>query len=93
MIEPKMTIGESDRVPGANRFGGAIRYDIADFSRSQGMRYSAELTEEMSRLAQKHKYALVALYLSVLAQKARQEMIDRRCISSTSNRKEACRRN
>lgn len=73
-----MTIGECDRVPGANRFGGDNKHDIESFSRSQVMRYIAELTEEMSRLAQKHECAELALDLSVVAQKARQEMDDRR---------------
>ena len=78
MVEPDMTIGECDRVPERNKFGGDNQHDIETLSRSHVMRYIAELTEEMSRLAQKHECAELAFDLSVVAQKARQEMNDHR---------------
>ena len=76
MMELDMTIGECDPIPEITGLGGDNKHDIERLSRAHVMRYIAELTEEMSQLARKHECAELAFDLSVVAKKARQQMID-----------------
>lgn len=72
-----MTMSDSCKPSGSDSSGKGDMDKVQQLNQRHVLRYIAELTEEMSRLASAHECVELADDLSAVAKKARKEMIDR----------------